>query len=90
MNLDEIDFVIHMYHKLIENYPELKSSSRFAIISPYRHQVKLFQDRFKKTFGVESDKYVDITTVDGCQVNWVFIFLNCLSHISYVVIVNEL
>ena len=50
-------------------YPELKSSSRLAIISPYRHQVKLFRERFRKTFGVESDKVVDINTVDGFQVS---------------------
>lgn len=57
-----------MYHKLITMYPELKSSSQLAIISPYRHQVKLLQERFKETFGVESKKVVDIGTIDGFQV----------------------
>ncbi|THG01266.1 hypothetical protein TEA_028184 [Camellia sinensis var. sinensis] len=46
---------------------ELKSNSRLAIISPYRHQVKLFRERFQDTFGVESNKLVDINTVDGFQ-----------------------
>jgi len=50
-------------------YTELKSSSQLAIISPYSQQVKLLRDRFKNTFGVDSNKVVDITTVDGCQVN---------------------
>lgn len=67
VNVDEVEFVLLMYHKLVTRYPELKSSSRLAIISPYRHQVKLFCERFQDTFGVESDKVVDINTVDGFQ-----------------------
>ncbi|XWS55196.1 hypothetical protein CRYUN_Cryun10bG0153800 [Craigia yunnanensis] len=67
VNIDEIEFVLVMYHKLITMYPELKSSSQFAIISPYRHQVKLLQERFQETFGVESKKVVDIGTIDGFQ-----------------------
>ncbi|KAH9752051.1 putative helicase MAGATAMA 3 [Citrus sinensis] len=67
INIDEVDFVLLLFHKLISMYPQLKSSSQLAIISPYRHQVKQFQERFKETFGVESQKVVDITTVDGCQ-----------------------
>ncbi|KAE9447866.1 hypothetical protein C3L33_20240, partial [Rhododendron williamsianum] len=67
VNEDEVDFVLAMYHKMVTRYPELKSSSRLAIISPYRHQVKIFRDRFRSTFGVESDKVVDINTVDGFQ-----------------------
>ncbi|CAN4110627.1 unnamed protein product [Withania somnifera] len=66
-NLEEIEFVLAMYHKLVSRYPELKSSSRLAIISPYRHQVKLLRQKFRETFGVESDKVVDINTVDGFQ-----------------------
>ncbi|XP_024967488.1 probable helicase MAGATAMA 3 isoform X3 [Cynara cardunculus var. scolymus] len=66
-NVDEVDFSLLMYHKLVSSYPELKSSSRLAIISPYRHQVKLFRSRFKETFGIDSEKVVDINTVDGFQ-----------------------
>ncbi|KAK2992800.1 hypothetical protein RJ640_009097 [Escallonia rubra] len=66
-NVDEVDFVLLIYQKLVSGHPELKSSSRLAIISPYRHQVKLLRDRFRQTFGVESDKVVDINTVDGFQ-----------------------
>ncbi|KAL7592596.1 hypothetical protein Lser_V15G34181 [Lactuca serriola] len=66
-NVDEVDFVLLMYHKLITSYPELKSSDRLAIISPYRHQVKLFRNKYKETFGVDSEKFVDINTVDGFQ-----------------------
>lgn len=69
VNVDEVEFVLLMYHKLVSMYPELKSSSQLAIISPYSQQVKLLRDRFKDTFGVDSNKVVDITTVDGCQVN---------------------
>nr|XP_043622899.1 probable helicase MAGATAMA 3 [Erigeron canadensis] len=66
-NVDEVDFVLLMYHKLVSHYPELKSSSRLAIISPYRQQVKLFRSKFKETFGIDSEKVVDINTVDGFQ-----------------------
>lgn len=66
-NVDEVDFALLMYHKLVSSYPELKSSSRLAIISPYRHQVKLFRSRFKERFGIDSEKVVDINTVDGFQ-----------------------
>ncbi|KAK4846134.1 hypothetical protein QYF36_013474 [Acer negundo] len=67
INIDEVEFVLLLYHKLVSMYPELKSSSQLAIISPYRNQVKQFNERFKETFGAESKKIVDITTVDGCQ-----------------------
>ncbi|XP_071931172.1 probable helicase MAGATAMA 3 isoform X1 [Coffea arabica] len=67
VNVDEVEFVLAMYCKLVTGYPELKSSSRLAIISPYRYQVKLFRDKFRETFGVGSEKLVDINTVDGFQ-----------------------
>ncbi|KAF8115211.1 hypothetical protein N665_0029s0054 [Sinapis alba] len=67
VNLDEVEFVLHMYHRLVTMYPELKSSSQLAIISPYNYQVKTFKDRFKEMFGAEADKVVDINTVDGFQ-----------------------
>lgn len=66
-NEDEVDFVLAMYHKLVSRYPELKESSRLAIISPYLQQVKLFRERFRSSFGVESDKIVDINTIDSFQ-----------------------
>ncbi|KAI7990175.1 putative helicase MAGATAMA 3 [Camellia lanceoleosa] len=67
INEDEVDFVLVLYRNMVTRYPELKSNSRLAIISPYRHQVKLFRERFQDTFGVESNKLVDINTVDGFQ-----------------------
>lgn len=67
VNVDEVEFVLLMYHKLVSSYPQLKSSSQLAIISPYSYQVKLFKERFRETFGVESEKVVDINTVDGFQ-----------------------
>lgn len=67
VNVDEVDFVLALYHRLVTKYPELKSSSRLAIISPYRYQVKLFRDKYRETFGVASEKFVDINTVDGFQ-----------------------
>ncbi|GMQ01759.1 hypothetical protein CsSME_00048288 [Camellia sinensis var. sinensis] len=67
VNEDEVDFVLVLYRTMVTRYPELKSNSRLAIISPYRHQVKLFRERFQDTFGVESNKLVDINTVDGFQ-----------------------
>ncbi|XP_034220367.1 probable helicase MAGATAMA 3 isoform X10 [Prunus dulcis] len=63
----EVEFVMLLYNKLVSKYPELKSSHQFAIISPYAAQVNLLKERFKSTFGVQSEKVVDITTVDGCQ-----------------------
>lgn len=69
VNIDEVEFVFLLYHKLVSTYPELKSSEQLAIISPYGAQVSLLKEQFKETFGVESEKVVDITTVDGCQVS---------------------
>ncbi|XP_063940582.1 pentatricopeptide repeat-containing protein At1g63130, mitochondrial-like [Daucus carota subsp. sativus] len=66
-NVDEAEFVVLMYHKLLARFVELKSSSQIAIISPYRSQVSLFRDKFKDTFGEDSNKFVDINTVDGFQ-----------------------
>ncbi|GAV91435.1 AAA_11 domain-containing protein/AAA_12 domain-containing protein [Cephalotus follicularis] len=67
VNVDEVEFVLLMYHKLVSKFPELRSSSQLAIISPYRYQVKLLKERFAETFGVESKQVVDINTVDGFQ-----------------------
>lgn len=69
INVEEVDFVLFLYQKLISLYPTLKSGNQVAIISPYSQQVKLFQKRFEDTFGMSAEKIVDICTVDGCQVN---------------------
>ncbi|KAL7120163.1 hypothetical protein ACP275_02G106600 [Erythranthe tilingii] len=67
VNVDEVEFVLALYSKLVSRYPELKVSSRLAIITPYRGQIKLLREKFRSTFGVDSDKVVDINTVDGFQ-----------------------
>ncbi|KAL6538038.1 hypothetical protein OROGR_012026 [Orobanche gracilis] len=71
VNVDEVEFVLAMFGKLVSSYPELKSSSgsssRLAIISTYAGQVKLFREKFRSTFGAEFAKVVDINTVDGFQ-----------------------
>ncbi|KAJ0976868.1 hypothetical protein J5N97_012342 [Dioscorea zingiberensis] len=67
VNEEEVDFIILLYHKLVNQYTELRSSSQLAIISPYRYQVKLLRDRIRENFGERSDHLVDINTVDGFQ-----------------------
>ncbi|CAH9074675.1 unnamed protein product [Cuscuta epithymum] len=67
MNVDEVEFVLVIYRELVTRYPELKSSSKLAIISPYRHQVKIIQQKFREIFGVDSHKFVDVNSVDGFQ-----------------------
>ncbi|WVZ05739.1 hypothetical protein V8G54_019085 [Vigna mungo] len=67
LNIEEVDFVLFLYQKLISLYPALKSGNKVAIISPYSQQVKLFQKRFEEIFGMSAEKVVDICTVDGCQ-----------------------
>ncbi|KAJ0236644.1 helicase MAGATAMA 3 [Hirschfeldia incana] len=69
VNLDEVEFVLLIYHKLVTMYPELKSSSQLAIISPYNYQVTTFKRRFVEMFGSEelAERVVDINTVDGFQ-----------------------
>ncbi|ONK60305.1 uncharacterized protein A4U43_C08F16750 [Asparagus officinalis] len=67
VNEEEADFIVLLYHKLAAQYPELKSGSQLAVISPYRHQVKLLRERFRATFGKQSDQVVDINTIDGFQ-----------------------
>ncbi|KAF1876481.1 hypothetical protein Lal_00021195 [Lupinus albus] len=67
INVEEVDFVLFLYQKLVTLYPILKSGNQVAIISPYKQQVKLFEKRFEETFGVSPEKVVDICTVDGCQ-----------------------
>lgn len=68
VNEDEVEFVLALYGKLVSSYPELKSSSRVAIITTYSYQVKLFREKFRSTFSVEPDTLVDIKTIDGFQV----------------------
>ncbi|RDY05359.1 putative helicase MAGATAMA 3, partial [Mucuna pruriens] len=67
INVEEVDFVLFLYQKLITLYPTLKSGNQVAIISPYSQQVKLFQKRFEETFGISAEQIVDVCTVDGCQ-----------------------
>ncbi|KAG2399306.1 helicase MAGATAMA 3 [Vigna angularis] len=67
INIEEVDFVLFLYQKLISLYPALKSGNQVAIITPYSQQVKLFQKRFEEIFGMSAEKVVDICTVDGCQ-----------------------
>ena len=69
MNKDEVEFITLLYHQLAMHYPELKSSSQVAIISPYSDQVKLLKDHFKLTFGDQSKEVIDVNTVDGFQVS---------------------
>jgi hypothetical protein len=68
VNEDEVEFITLLYHQLAMHYPDLKASSQVALISPYRHQVKLLQDHFKSTFGDQSKEVIDVNTVDGFQV----------------------
>ncbi|XP_008781447.2 probable helicase MAGATAMA 3 isoform X2 [Phoenix dactylifera] len=67
VNEEEVEFIALLYHKLASKFEDLKSSSQLAVISPYRHQVKLLRERFRATFGDQSDQIVDINTVDGFQ-----------------------
>ncbi|KAL6876336.1 hypothetical protein ACP4OV_012908 [Aristida adscensionis] len=67
VNQDEVEFIALLYHQLATHYPDLKSSSQVAVISPYRHQVKLLKDHFRSTFGEQSKEVIDVNTVDGFQ-----------------------
>lgn len=78
VNEEEVEFIALLYHKLASKFEDLKSSSQLAVISPYRHQVKLLRERFRATFGDQSDQIVDINTVDGFQV--IFILSRSIDH----------
>ncbi|CAN6248615.1 unnamed protein product [Urochloa humidicola] len=67
VNHDEVEFITLLYHQLAMRYPELKSSSEVAVISPYRQQIKLLRDNFRLTFGDQSKELIDVNTVDGFQ-----------------------
>ncbi|XP_042413875.1 probable helicase MAGATAMA 3 [Zingiber officinale] len=67
VNEDEIEFIVLLYHKLANNHPELRASPQVAVITPYSYQVKFLRRQFRATFGEQSDKVVDINTVDGFQ-----------------------
>ncbi|KAL9681514.1 hypothetical protein QQ045_013299 [Rhodiola kirilowii] len=67
VNEDEVEFVIHLHEGLVSSYTELKSRSQLAIISPYKHQVRLLRERFEEKYGKDYSKIVDINTVDGFQ-----------------------
>ncbi|GJN02958.1 hypothetical protein PR202_ga20354 [Eleusine coracana subsp. coracana] len=67
VNQYEVEFITLVYHQLAMRYPELKSSPQVAVISPYKHQVKLLKDHFRSTFGDQSKEVIDVNTVDGFQ-----------------------
>ena len=81
VNEDEVEFITLLYHQLAMRYPELKSSSQVAVISPYRGQVKLLKDHFRSTFGDQSKEVIDVNTVDGFQVTSL---LTCIADLLYV------
>lgn len=90
VNVDEVEFVLVIYRELVTRYPELKSSSKLAIISPYRHQVKLIRQKFRDTFGLESDKVVDVNTVDGFQVSASYLLQSCMHVLISLIICSNL
>ncbi|KAK1323850.1 putative helicase MAGATAMA 3 [Acorus calamus] len=67
VNEDEVEFIMVLYRKLATDYPQLKSSSEMAIITPYSQQLKLLRQQFHVIFGTKSNQLVDINTVDGFQ-----------------------
>lgn len=69
MNKDEVDFIVEMYYNLSVLYPELKSSTEMAVISPYSYQVTVLKENFQENFGPCFNQIVDINTVDGFQVS---------------------
>ncbi|XP_031473358.1 probable helicase MAGATAMA 3 isoform X2 [Nymphaea colorata] len=67
VNIEEVEFILLMFHNLVSRYPELNSSSQIAVISPYRHQVKLIRERFRAELGAQAGQLIDVNTVDGFQ-----------------------
>ncbi|KAF3791608.1 putative helicase MAGATAMA 3 [Nymphaea thermarum] len=67
VNVEEVEFILLMFHNLASRYPELNSSSQIAVISPYRHQVKLIRERFRAELGAQAGQLIDVNTVDGFQ-----------------------
>jgi len=65
----EAQLVVAVYLHFIEKYPQLKNPNQFGIISPYKGQVKLIEEKLsiisKKQQIVKEN--IEINTIDGFQ-----------------------
>lgn len=67
INKEEAELIVCLYRHLVALHPVLKGTTRVAIISPYKQQVKLLREQFKRVLGPEMMQNLDINTIDGFQ-----------------------
>lgn len=66
-NPDEIDAALRLVGALCRAFPEIQFAHRIGIITPYQLQCRELRNAFRRRFGQNIGKFVDINTVDGFQ-----------------------
>lgn len=60
--------MVALYLEMAERFAELREPGAVGIVSPYKAQVKLLQDKLKQALGEDvARKRVDVNTIDGFQ-----------------------
>lgn len=66
-NMSEAKVAMEMVAKLMQILPEDKFGGRIGIISPYKEQIRVLKDIFRRKYGHGILSEIDFNTVDGFQ-----------------------
>jgi senataxin len=66
-NASECDVALDLYTRLIDEFPQARSTVRVGVVSMYKAQVSELRKRFVKSLGDQILQRVDFNTVDGFQ-----------------------
>eukprot|EP00624_Nannochloropsis_granulata_P006053 evm.model.NODE_44024_length_24327_cov_35.874256.3 len=66
-NEGEAALAVQLFGRFKVEFPHLVGQDQIAVITPYRAQVKLLEERFRREYGMEWGRMVEISTVDKFQ-----------------------
>ena len=66
-NISECDVALDLYTRLMNEYPQARTTMHVGVVSMYKAQVSELRKRFIKAFGDQILQQVDFNTVDGFQ-----------------------
>ncbi|CCE79933.1 Piso0_003026 [Millerozyma farinosa CBS 7064] len=66
-NYSEAQVALEMVKTLMKILPQNEFSGRIGIISPYKEQIRVLKDVFRKNYGQTILNEIDFNTVDGFQ-----------------------
>nr|XP_024386396.1 uncharacterized protein LOC112287553 isoform X3 [Physcomitrium patens]XP_024386398.1 uncharacterized protein LOC112287553 isoform X3 [Physcomitrium patens] len=67
INDAEADAALNIYRFLLQRYPKETNSRSFSVITPYKQQLNVIQQRFIRSLGSAKALNIEFNTVDGYQ-----------------------